>query len=696
MLNLCLIAAVGCEDSPARQSELRIMAEIARANRLCDRAQSMSGGVLFFVRDDPAPRFETLKGELVPADVTFGIESKDEQNPQALMKALDRLNPQALTALDEARKALKGVLGEAEAPALAQALAKDALARVRSLQGQAEAYKANIVRRQVARIAAAINETLPIASAQANALDYVQDVVTRSGGSTDDSIKSGIAKLIEGVKSEIGQLDTDMKALQGVVTERTAARDALVKQSSAFRGQVGEMEQKRALATGAQKITLIQQIEAKQIELDKSVRQTGEAEAAVADANGSITRLQTVIAAANARLATLASSEADRKTAAGVQDAAGKSADERIAKTREAIGKDLVALAAAWTELDRQERAAQVCYDDAAGLLDKARKILSGVGGDEFGSSGNAIGGLSPAAAAAKTRTEAIVGLAVSQGRAHVSSAELDIASLLQHDTNVRLAAGIEKLWPRILPRKDRASAGAGGGAPPEEVSTALSTITGLAVRKGAGPASDKLTGAAARNAAAALKYKLAEKAFRDAVKEQSPTLKWMDRGLLAGALYMYGVCARDSVSIKDAQDQIKKAIDRRIDSPLVARSLRPIKEMLTFGANAFVTVTDVSADGEMLLEQGAEKGTFVKTFGQGRTGKDLPGAVYVAGREIQRGQVSHPKGTILLRVAGGQYLPAPAGLVLTIPADMTILGQSYKKGDEVVVPSDSKMAGAE
>ena len=676
MLSLSLAAVVGCEDAPARQAELRIMAEITQANRLCDRAQSMLDEVLFFVADRPAPLFKVQEGKL---DVRFDRARMND------------LNPQALEALADARKGLKGVLAETEAPALAQALARDALARIRSLQGQAAAYQANQVRREAARLAAAINGMLPAASAQADALDYVEDMIARNGGDAGDSIKSGIANLVEGVKAEMGQLGADLKAQQGVVAERTAARDALIKQGSALRGQVSELEQKRSLAPRDAKIALIQQIEAKQIELDKAIRQTGEAETAVAVANKAIVRIQAVIAAAGARLATLESLEAGRKTAAGAQDVAGQSADERMGKMREAIGKGLIVLAAAWTELTGLERAAQVCYDDAAGLLGKARKTLSNVDGDEFGASGST-GGSSPAAAAAGTRTEMVVGLATSQGRAHVSSAELDIVSLFQHDTNVRLAASIEKLWPRILPRKDRAAPG--GGALPKDVADALSAIRGLAALTGAASGAEAPTGPAARTASAAVKYKQAEKAFREAIKEQRPTLKWMDRGLLAGALYMYGVCAKDSPSIKDAQEQILKAIDKKSESPLVSASLGPIKDMLTFGDNAFVTVADVGAGGEMLLAQGADKGTFFKNFGDGRTGKDMPGAVYVAGRAIQRGGVDYAPGTILLRVPRDQYVQAPAGLVLTIPADMTIGGQSYKAGDEVIVPSDSKMAG--
>jgi len=672
MLSLCLAAVVGCEDAPARQSERRIMEGIAQARRLCDRAQSMLDEVLFFVDGSPAPLYKVQPGKI---DVQFDRNRMDE------------LNPQALEALAQAQKALKGVLGESEAGTeLAQALAKDALARVRSLQGQAAAYQAGLVRRKAAGIAAEIDRMLPTASAQADTLEYVEDMVARNSGDADDSMKGGIAKLIAAVKTDIGQLNMELNAQRGVVAERTTARDALLKQGSALRQQVNDLEQKSSLVRGDAKIKLIQEIEAKQIELDKTVRMTGQAETAVAEANKAITRIQAVLAAATARLTALESLEADRKKAAGVQAAAGTSASERIAETRKKIGDELVALATTWTELVALERTAQGCYDDAAGQLGKARRTLSAVGGDEFGGGGRA-GGASPAAAAAGTRTEMIVGLAVSQGRAHVSSAELDIVSLLQHGTNVRLATSVEKLMPRLLK---------GGAAAPKEVTDALTAIRALVPLSGAAAGAEAPTGPAARTAAAAEKYKKAEKAFRDAVKEQRPALKWMDRGLLASALYMYGVCARDSTSIKDAQDQILRAMDKKAESPYVAESLGSVKRMLTFGTDAFVTVTDVGAGGEMLLEQGADKGTFFKTFGDaGRTGKDMPGAVYVVGRNIERGGVEYAEGTILLRVMGEQYIQAPAGLVLTIPADMTILGQSYKAGDEVIVPSDSKMAGA-
>jgi len=657
MLGLFLAAMVGCGDTPARESDTKVADAVKRAERLCDRAQTIMAEVPFLIDGKMAPLFEpshatTPKG-------TFDISKMDE------------LNPKAVAALEEARSALKDVLGESDAPVLAQALARSAMARVRVLQGRCESYNAVRAREKAAAAGTMVNELVLRATTQLSVLDCADDPSGASARGAGGTVKEKIAELIESAKAEVSQRGKDVQAVQTVLDEQTTVRDGLVKQATADRKALTELEQKKALAAGDDKVALILQVELKEIELSKTLQATAAAETTMARAAGAVQRRKAFLDDANVRLKGLETREAERQAAADEQAKKRGEAAKAVTATAGLIEAEVKTLAAAWANLAGFEGAAQVCFDDAAELLGKARSLA----GREAGAGGRGKT-LTPSEAVGMSGKRMVVTSASAQGRAYLSSAELDVASLPQQRANVKLVEMVQRLWRDIMQRQGRDE------DIPAELKAALESIVALPGKAPGGAPVD----VASKRAAAAEKFDLAKKTLAVAIKAQDPNLRWADQGQLAYAKYMYAVYAQDSESILDAQNEILNALARNRESQYV-KPLLNYEKMLTFGDLAFATVTDVSADGELLLAQGTDKGTYVKQFDDGRTAEELPGAVYFVGAKIDLQGKTYKAGDILLRVADGQYMPAPAGLKLKVPADMTIDDKPHKANSDYVVP---------
>lgn len=660
MLSLCLAAVVGCGDAPARESDTKVVDEVKKAERLCDRAQTIMDEVPFLVDGKMAPLFEPSVAKAPRG--TFDIDKMDD------------LNPKALDALKEARAALEGVLDESDAPISAQALALSALARVRVLQGRCEAYNVARTRRKVAA-AAAMAKTLAMqATTQLSVLDCADGLSGTSGKGAGGTAKDKIAELILSVESEITKRGNDVKTVQTVLDEQTTVRDGLIRQATAHRKALSDLEQQKALATGDEKVALILQVEAREIELNKTLNATAVAEVAIAEATRTVQRRQAFLDGANARLKALQTRETERQGEAAVQAKKRSEAAKAVDAKAKLMQAEVNALATAWAELARLERAAQVCFDDAAHRLDQARALLPSEAGDGTGGSGGAI---TPSRATGMSDNRMFVTAGSAQGRACLSSAELDVASLPQQRANVKLAETVQRLWREIAQRQGRDEDA------PADLKAALASIVAFPP---SGPSGKDPVDVASKRAAAAEKFELAKKALTAAIGAQDPNLKWADQGQLAYAKYMYAVYARDSEYILDAQKEILNVLSRNRESQYV-KPLLEYEKMLTFGALAFATVTGVSADGELVLAQGADNGTYIKVFDDGRTAEDVPGAVYLVGAGIDLQGKTYNAGDILLRVADGQYMPAPAGLKLKIPADMTIRGKPYKANTDYPVP---------
>jgi len=636
MLSLCLAFVVGCGDTASSEADAKVVAAVQRAERLCDRAQTIMAEVPFLIGDEMAPLF-------TPSEASAVIGSFD-------VTKMNELNPKAVAALEEARSVLKAVQDESDAPALTQALAASAMARVRVLQGLGEAYNAARARRKVAAAGVVVNELVLRAAAELSVVDYVDGLAGSKAGSTGQTAREKIAELVERAKVEISRCDDAVGIAEADLVKQTDARDALVKKTTGFRAELSAFEQGKTQAKGEDKVALILQIEAKQIELDKALHATAVAEAAMVDARGVLQRRRAFQEAAKVTLTTLNTMGTMRQVEVGKLAEKRTEAVGSVTKTQGRLEAEVKTLAAAWADVARFEAAAQVCFDDAAKHLDRALLVARKVSGAD----GKGM----------------LVMAGSAQGRAYLSSAELDTASLLRQRANVKLAESVQRQWREIAQRQ-----GADESVP-AELKASLESMVAFP------PSVD----VASKRKAAAAKFDKAKGAFAAAVRNQVPNLRWADRGQLAYATYMYAVYARDSLSIRAAQQEILDVLSTTRESPFV-KSLLEYEKMLTFGALTFATVTGVSPEGELVLAEGADNGTYVKSFDDGRTTKDLPGAVYFVGAKIDLQGETYEPGKILLRVADGQYLAAPEGLKLNVPVDMTINGKPYKANANYPVP---------
>ena len=654
------LAAVGCEDSPARQAEKRVMVEVDRAERLCDRAESMLEDAVFKVDRDFAPLFNVLE-DTTPT-VTIDLEM------------VDQLNPKAVGALEAARKAIKGVVRETAADKGVLALANEALARVRAMQGGCADRNANVVRARIARTVAAVRSKILIARAHLGVQNFVDDLAGPGA-----QVAERIQKRLDEVKAEIVALRTRIRTQQTEADKQAALRTKLLAEATGLREEQRQLEQKESLAKGDERIVLIKQVEDKEIKAEGILVRVKGIEDLIADMKAADVRLNKVVEVAEVRQTMIQALADERKSAGDSHGTARKAEDNLLEAVLAQIGDGLKAVEKDWVELARLERGAQECYGDAADLLDKAQGLA----------------GRSGASMPAK------------EGRAWIANARLDVVTLPQHHTNVLLGRTIENLWREVARRK-RTGLGAAGAqeALPPQVKAALARITSLpSLDRKPGSEGDKAVSAADRKKAAAAKFRRAQRAFRTAVQRGRPPLMWVDRGHLALALYMAALCTEGpeaSKSLKEAQDEIVDALKDKRESPHV-RALLDIEKQLTFGDAAFLIVDAIDADGKMVVAEmsvaadGVVNGSFFKALDDGRTTKDLPGAVYVVGKDIQDagGAVLHRAGAILLLVEGGRYMSPAEGLTLTIPAKMKIFERTYEARQELKVPSGARMPGA-
>jgi len=655
MIGVCLLA--GCGDSPTRQAEKRVMDQIDRAERLCTRAQGMLRDVLFHVNDQPAPLFDLLK-EGTPVV------------PKLKPEMVDQLNPQAVTALAEARKILTGAVKESDAPNAVLALAHESLARVRTLQGACEEHKANVLLVKIALAVGRVRDQIPVVAAH---LD-VQGYVTKLAGGATDQVAPQIQKILGEIKAEIAALQAKVKTAQAEKTRLETLHAKLAKDTADLAAALGDLGQKKALAKSDTRIAVIAEIATKEIAAEKTTLRTKETEVALADVKASLASLDVQVKAADARQKMMEAVEAELKTIGGTRDRTKTMVANLTAAATKGIVEKVTAIAKDWVELAAVEQAARACYDGAAALLKKARSLA-----------GTAHKGAS---------------FPAGQGRAWMASARVDVAPLGQQQTNAALAKSLRDLW-RGLSRVQ----GGAEAALPAALAEALNAIETFPPPEG----DDKPLTPAAKRTAAARKYTAAARAYQDAVAAGVPTLAWVDRGHLACARYLYAIhmyaAASDPAntdqgeakrlkadalqSLKLAQMEIQAALADKRESPHVG-SLKAVEERLTFGKYAFVTVKDVGPGGQMVGTDGAANGTFFRELGSGRTTKDLPGTVFVFGADLGERKA----GEIVLKVDQGQYMPPPEGLELTIPAEMTVRNTTYKANTKIKVASGGLMPG--
>lgn len=661
----------GCGDSPTRQAEKEVMKQIDLAERLCARAQAMLGDVLFFVNDQPAPLFK-----IPDADADSVAVVKLPAGEMA-----DQLNPQAVKALADAQEALRGALKQSVAPKAVLALAHESLARVRTFQGACEEHKANLLRVKIAYAVGQAKNQIPVVNAH---LD-VQGYVNKLAAGSKDLVAPQIQKILGEIKAEIGKLQEKVKATETEKARLDTLHAKLAQDASDLAAALRDLGQKKALAKSDAKIAIIKDIEVNEIKAEKTTLRTKEAEIALADVKGALATLAVAVKAATARQEMMEGVAGELTAADGTRDRTKKMA----ANLTDAVIKDVVARVTAvakdWAELAKIEQAGQVCYDDAAGLLKKARRL---------------------AGAAQKGAA-----LWAGEGRALMAGARLNIGALGQQRANAALAAAVKVLWQEISRLE--------GGQTPEAMPEALTKALGEIETFPSTDAKGKPLTAAGKQAAAAGKYRSAAEAFEMAVNPKNlpklknlPDLSWVDRGHQACARYMYAINMYAAVttegdplnadkaeterlrgdalqSLKLAQVEIQEALVGIRQSPSVG-ILLAVEERLTFGANAFVTVKDVSPSGQMIATDGAANGTFFRELDRGRTTKDLPGTVYVFGADVGQRKA----GQVLLLIGRGQYMPAPEGLELTIPAEMTVRNTLYKAKGKVKVLNGGLMPG--
>ena len=643
------LAAVGCNDSPTRQAEKNVMEQIAQAQRLCGRAQGMLRDTLFLVNDMPAPLFEIVPPESdggpPSMNVTFPAESS-------------QLNPQAIEALAKARKALVAAVAESAAPEPALVLANESLARIRMLQGACEDHKADALRRKIARTVAEIQGDIPVIRAHLN----VQIQVDRLAGGAREEVAPQIDKILAEIKAETEALKVKVTAAQTAKDGLDAQRAKLMADATRLAAELSKLGQDHATATAPKtKIILLKEIELKEVQAEKVTLRTKVAEAGIADATALLARLDLAAKAAGIRQTMVEALKQEHKTSADSRGTTRTMSTNLTGAAAEAVVKMLQGVERDWAKLGMTELAAQVCYDDAAALLKKAQRLA---GADHKGAS-----------------------LPASEGQARMASARIDLAPLDQHRTNVALATSMRALWRDISRLKPKAP-GAAPTTRPNDPDKVLTAIEGF-------PSSGKKDGkpvavtAADKKKAAAKKYSQARRAFESAVAKGDAKRLWLDHGLLAYSIYMYAICANDSPSLVNAQKAIQIALQGKRESPDVM-NLLAVERKLTFGARALVTVKEAGAGGEMILTDGPANGSFFKELIDGRTTKDLSGTVYVYDQDIG----GYKAGEVRLMISPGVYMKPPEGFELTIPADMTVRGVSYKGGTKVKVGSGGLMPG--
>ena len=659
------LAAVGCNDSPTRQAEKRVMKQVEDAERLRERAQSMLADVLFMVnvkKDEPGASFE----EAAPL---FNVVVKDENTTVTVKYASETgstLNPKALTALTEARKALTSAVAESGAPKPALVLANESLACVRALQGTCEEYKANVLRQNIAVAVGQIQDSIPVIRAHLNVQSYIDKLV----GGAKEEVAPQIEKILIEIKAESDALQVKVDAAQTEKGKQEAARAKLMGDTTRLAKELNDLGQKLTSANVPQKMELLKEIEAKEIEAKKADLRTKVAEKAIEDVTAELVLLDVRVKTAAVRQVMFKDFEKKHG------ESAGKHRTTRTMQTNLTVsaGNDMVKrlekIEGDWAALAKIELAAQVCYDDAAGLL----KYAQGLAGPDHGAS-----------------------LPSSEGQARMASARIDIATLAQRRTNAALAASVRKLWREITRLRPKSSDAKAGGEvvlnDPEEVLARLEVFPSskkkAATARPTTATSQKADAgsvtAVSKKKAAAEEYGLAIRAFKSAVAQDAVPLSWVNRGRLAHATYMYAICANHPESLKAAQAVIRIALADKRESPNVG-TLLAIEQRLTFGADTFLTVKEVVGD-KMIHTDSADNGSFFRELHGGRTTKDLPGTVYMFDKETE----GHKAGEVSVMISRGLYMTPPEGFELTIPADMTIRGLPYKKMTEDKVSKKKK-----
>ena len=105
------------------------------------------------------------------------------------------------------------------------------------------------------------------------------------------------------------------------------------------------------------------------------------------------------------------------------------------------------------------------------------------------------------------------------------------------------------------------------------------------------------------------------------------------------------------------------------------------------FGKDAFTIITEVDKNDPSLF---LLKGTV--GIKQGKMTSSMPGAVFVVGVEddVIMGGKTFTSRQIILLTSTPEYILAPPGMTITLPADVEVFGKTYKAG-KFTVPEDSK-----